>query len=105
MHAATVNVVAGLLWLVLTAPGVFAADSCGGGCPKPPKNARAVSAEFVPLATYPGNTLSATLAKGKKKTILTADGMLTEPFPLPVPREYDLGISVNGLSMHPSALG
>jgi hypothetical protein len=91
--------------LVLSAPPVFAADSCGGGCPTPPKNARAVSADPVPLATYPGNTLSATLAKGKKKTILIADGMLTEINPTPVPREYDLGISVNGLSMHPSTYG
>src|SRR5438552_7125364 len=105
MRTATVNVVAGLLCLVLMAPPGFAADSCGGGCPTPPKNARAASAEIVPLATYPGNTLTATLAKGTKKRILLADGMLTEPFPLGVSREYDLGISVNGLSMHPSTSG
>jgi hypothetical protein len=79
-------------------------DSCGGGCPKLPTNARAVAA-LVPLAAYPpGNTLTATLAKGKKKTILMADGMLTDgPNGNPVSREYDLGISVNGVSMQPAS--
>jgi len=104
---ATLVGMASMLSVALTAaPSVAQSfDSCGGGCPKPPKNARAVSAEFVPLATYPGNALTATLAQGKKKTILIADGMLTEPFPLPVAREYDLGISVNGLAMRPGPLG
>jgi hypothetical protein len=100
--------VAAVLSIALTGALSFAqvVDSCGGGCPKPPSNSRAVAAQAVPLATYPGNTLSATLAKGKKKTILMADGMLTEgPFVDPVSREYDLGISVNGLSMHPSVAG
>ncbi len=80
-------------------------DSCGGGCPKPPSNARAVSAVDVLLATFPGNTLTATLAKGKKKTILMADGMLDDigqNSSTIVSREFDLGISVNGLAMHPS---
>jgi hypothetical protein len=81
-------------------------DSCGGGCPKPPKTARAVAWQPAHLATYPGNTLSATLAKGAKKTILMADGMLTDaPWAYYEPREYDLGISVNGLSMSGSGLG
>jgi|SRR5437899_1856981 len=75
---AVAAVVAGLLYLVLMPPPGFAADSCGGGCPKPPSNARSVSAQVVPLATYPGNTLSATLAKGKTKSILHAEGMLTQ---------------------------
>ncbi len=81
------------------------ADSCGGGCPTLPKSSRAVSAEIVILATFPGNTLTATLAKGQKKTILYADGILGDGelggAPL-VSREYDLGISVNGIAMHPS---
>jgi len=102
----TLSVLASLVGLVLAALPSFAADSCGGGCPKLPSNARAVSAELVPLAAYPGNTLSATLAKGKKKTILMADGMLTDgPIAEGVSREYDLGISVNGLSMQPGLLG
>jgi hypothetical protein len=80
-------------------------DSCGAGCPKPPKSARAVAAAPVLLAAYPGNTLSATLAKGKKKTILMADGILSDGSDSKlVPREYDLGISVNGLSMQPASL-
>ena len=108
MRTVAVNVVAGILCLILMAPPAFAQsfDSCGGGCPKLPKNARTVSAEVVPLATYPGNTLTATLAKGTKKRILLADGMLTDgSLSIPVSREYDLGISVNGLAMHPSPFG
>ena len=107
-RATIVTVLVGTLCLTLSAPPGFAADSCGGGCPKPPSNARAVSVEPAILATYPGNTLSAALAKGKKKTILRADGMLTDDASngsFVVPREYDLGISVNGLSMHPSTHG
>ena len=80
-------------------------DSCGGGCPKPPKNARAIAADVLLAAYPPGNTLSATLAKGKKKTILIADGMLTDgPNANGLSREYDLGISANGLSMQPASL-
>ena len=103
---ATLIVLATVFCLVLAAVSV-AADSCGGGCAKPPSNSRAVSVENVLLATYPGNTLSATLAKGKKKTILIADGMLTDTTGGGglVSREYDLGISVNGVSMHPSPFG
>jgi hypothetical protein len=79
-------------------------DSCGGGCPKPPKNARALTAPVLLAAYPPGNTLSATLAKGKKKTILMADGMLTDGTEGKlISREYDLGISVNGLSMQPAS--
>ena len=98
---------AGLLALTLSAPSSFAADSCGGGCPKPPINTRAVSSVFVPLAAFPGNTLSATLAKGTKTRILMADGMLTDgPVPAgPVPRAYALGMSVNGIPMQPHSFG
>src|SRR5206468_68996 len=96
MRTVIVNVVAGLLFLVLMAPPAFAADSCGGGCPKSPSNARAVSATFVPLATYPGNTLAATLAKGKTKRILHAEGMLTDGSAgIVASRAYGLGITVN----------
>jgi len=45
------------------------------------------------------------LAKGNKKRVLTADGMLTDVESIPVSREYDLGISVNGLAMQPSSFG
>lgn len=78
-------------------------DSCGGGCPKPPSNVRAVSQFCAILAPFPGNTLSATLAKGKKKRVLMVDAMLTDGSfgPLLVSREYDLGASVNGLTMQP----
>ena len=102
-----VGVLGVLAWSPSVAPS-FAqvVDSCGSGCPKPPSNTRAVAAQLVLLATYPGNTLTATLGKSKKKTILTADGMLTDaPYAYLLFREYDLGISVNGLSMHPSAAG
>ena len=106
MRTVTVNVVVGLLCLVLMAPPAFAADSCGGGCPKPPSNARSVSATFVPLAAYPGNTLSATLAKGKTKRILHAEGMLTDGSSgFVASRAYALGTSVNGLPMQPSGFG
>ena len=84
---------AGLLALTLSAPSSFAADSCGGGCPKPPISTRAVSSVFVPLATFPGNTLSATLAKGTKTRILYAEGMLTDGSSgFVASRAYALGI-------------
>jgi hypothetical protein len=100
------NVVVGLLGLALAAPSLAQViDSCGGGCPKPPSNSRAVSAEAIPLAAYPGNTLSATLAKGKKKTLLRVDGMITDAnggsATDVVSREFWLAVSVNGLAMHP----
>src|SRR5437899_3283661 len=78
-------------------------DSCGGGCPTPPSNVRAVSQFCAIIAEFPGNTLSATLAKGKKKRVLMVDGMFTDGSfgPLGVSREYDLGASVNGLAMNP----
>src|SRR5437870_1879931 len=92
--------------LVLFARPSFSADSCGGGCPKLPSNARSVSGEVVPLATFGGNTLTATLAKGKTKRILHAEGMLTDGgVALVASRAYALAISVNGLQMHPSGLG
>src|SRR5437762_92803 len=105
----TVIVNASLLCLALVASPTFAADSCGGGCPTPPKNARAVSAELIPLGDFCSapNTLTATLAKGKKKTILYADGLLTDGAAggAPIPREYTLGIKVNGLQMQPQLGG
>ena len=102
-----ITILTAMVCTALLAPPVFAEthDSCGGGCPTPPTCSRAVSADLVPLASYPGNTLSATLAMRKPGTILIADGMLTEPEPLLVSREYDLGISVNALSMQPSGFG
>ncbi len=95
------------LSLMMLSAAAFAQshDSCGGGCPKLPNNTRSVSAEFITLATYPGNTLTATLAKGKKHTVLRATGMMTEPNAEPFSREFDLGISVNGLAMRPSSYG
>jgi hypothetical protein len=96
---------AAVLFTLARPASAFTADSCGGGCPKPPSNTRAVSAEDVILVAYPGNTLTATLAKGKKKTVLMADGMLSDGrggSAFLVSREFDLGISVNGLSMNPS---
>jgi len=92
----------------LTASSSLAADSCLAPCSKPPKNARAVSVSGMDpyvLASYPGNTLSATLAKGKKKTILYAEGVLTDgPYPAEFAptRILALGVNVNGLPMQPS---
>ena len=106
MRTEIVNVIAGLVGAALMAPPAFAADSCGGGCPKLPSNARSVSGEVVPLATFGGNTLTATLAKGKTKRILHVEGMLTDGGAAVVAsRAYALAISVNGLQMHPSGLG
>jgi hypothetical protein len=86
------------------APSTFAADSCGGGCPKLPTNARAVSAngwEGHAIMAYPGNVLSATLKKGLKKRILIADGVLTAPMGMGMGKYFALGISVNGARMQP----
>src|SRR5437870_5795283 len=98
------RIAVGAVTLVLTAILVRHAsaqvDSCAGGCPKLPKNTRSVSAEFVTLAAFPGNTLSTTLAKGKTKSILRVDGTMFEVgshSTALVSREFDLGISVNGL--------
>src|SRR5437867_619841 len=100
MRTVIVNVVAGVLCLVLMATPTFAADSCGGGCPKTPSNSRFVSATTVPLGDYfaSPNVLSATLAKGKSKRVLTAEGLLTDgPYAVLIPRAFVLDISVNGL--------
>jgi hypothetical protein len=96
-----------LLGVASLAPSTFAADSCSGGCPKLPKNARAVSAQGVPLACVWSSTLTATLAKGKKKRILTAEGLLTDAAYMCAPagcaaRFYVFGpLTVNGLPMQP----
>jgi len=91
--------------LGLTASSSFAADSCPAPCSTPPKYTRAVSllGEDNILAPYPGNTVSATLAKGKKKTILYAEGILTTGSYAPFYSSMllALGINVNGLRMQP----
>ena len=98
-----------LLGAAFLAHSTFAADSCSGGCPKLPKNARAVTAEMVPLTCWSGYTLTATLAKGKKKTILTVEGLLTDAAyggapGGPASRVYGFGpVTVNGLPMRPSS--
>jgi len=83
----------------------FAADSCGGGCPKLPKSTRWVSATATPLAAFGGNVLTAMLAKGATKSVLEVDGLLTDgPItPIALPRVFSLGASVNGLPMQPAA--
>jgi len=93
-----------LFLTALVAPSIFAADSCSGGCPKLPKNARAVSESGMNvLLPYPGDVLSATLAKGLKKRILVADGVLTAPMGMGMGRYFALGIAVNGThQMEPS---
>jgi len=66
----TIALVAAALVVVSTVAHPVSAqivDSCGGGCPTPPKNFRAVSANGVVLATYPGNTLTATLQSSAAK--------------------------------------
>jgi len=85
----------------------LAADSCGGGCPKPPKATRWVSATATPLGVFLGapNVLTAALAKGTSKSVLEVDGMLTDGAKgfFVVPRVFALGVSVNGLPMQPAA--
>ena len=93
----------GLSLGIVAATNALARDSCAAPCTKLPKNARAVEGDGFTLAAYPGNTLSATLAKGKKKTILYAEGVLTDgPYPPFTDRILALGINVNGLRMQPS---
>ena len=102
-----ITTVAVALWSFALATSSFAADSCGGGCPKPPKNTRWVSATATPLGAFfaTPNVLSATLLKGTKKTVLEAEGMLTDgPItPIALSRVFALGSSVNGLPMQPAA--
>jgi len=98
------GVVPAVFGLLLASPRGFAADSCGGGCPTLPSNARAVSATATPLAAFPGNVLAATLKKGKAKKILMVEGMLTDgPItPVVLARVLALGVDVNGLLLQPS---
>ena len=104
MRQVIISVVVGGLGLALASPPALAADSCGGGCPTPPSNARAVSATGTPLAPFGGNVLMATLKKGKAKKILMVEGMLTDgPItPVVLPRVLALGVDVNGLLLQPS---
>src|SRR5438128_5904809 len=108
MRAMILSAIAGVLCLVPATPS-FAADSCGGGCPKLPHNARSVSADEIPLGDFCNspNMMTATLAKGRKSTILYADGLLTDGAGggAPISREYALGINVNGLHMEPQIFG
>ena len=91
---------------VSAGPAAYAADSCGGGCPKPPKFGHWVSATAVPLAPFGANFLSASLAKGLKKTVIEVEGVLTDgPItPIVLPRVFSLGTDVNGLPMQPAAI-
>jgi len=82
------------------APSSFAADSCSGGCPKLPKNARAVSVDGIAMPAYPGNVLNATLKKGLRNRILVADGVMTTQL-FGAGLYLALGISVNGAQMEP----
>jgi hypothetical protein len=93
------------LAVMLAAPATHAADSCIGGCPKPPKTTHWLSATSIPLAAFGGNVLSASLLKGKKKTVIEVEGLLTDgPYtPFFAPRVFSLGTSVNGLPMQPAA--
>ncbi len=91
-----------LVVALLAAPAsVFAqvvADSCGGGCPILPRNARVVSIASAPAAPYPGPAISATLRAGRRKRILYAETMTTESTGLGGPYVY---VTANGLPMRP----
>ncbi len=92
--------VAGLTPLLLT-PFVGSGDatvfdSCGGGCPKPPSNSREVSDNAVSPQQYPGNTLTARLAKGKKKMILVVEGAMGDDCGGGSMRGYGIDPIVNG---------
>ncbi len=94
------------LVLAFASPAL-SADSCGGGCPKPPKSTRWVSATATPLGNFfvTPNLLAATLAKGATKSVLEVDGVLTDgPItPDATTRVFALGVGVNGLPMQPAA--
>ena len=65
--------------LSVSASTVYAADSCGGGCPKLPKTSRSVSATIPALPTTSSSPaiLSAGLAKGKPKRVLHVEATIT----------------------------
>ena len=65
--------------LSVSASAVYAADSCGGGCPKLPKTSRSVSATIPALPTTSSSPaiLSAGLAKGKPKRVLHVEATIT----------------------------
>jgi len=104
MRTTTAITLTALLSFAVGTSPASAADSCGGGCPKPPKSTRWVSATAVPLAPFGGNVLTADLRKGAKKSVLEVDGMLTDgPItPVGLSRVFALGVSVNGLPMQPA---
>jgi hypothetical protein len=107
MRTLTALSLTGVLSLALATSPASAADSCGGGCPKPPKSTRWVSATATPLGAFFGtpNVLTAGLLKGSKKSVIEVEGLLTDgPItPIAVPRVFALGVSVNGLPMQPAA--
>jgi hypothetical protein len=107
MSSNAIKVVAAIAAVAFSATVVHAGDSCGGGCPKLPKNARSVSTPGpAPLPLFPAALLVATLARGKKKTMLNVEAMITTATFLPgAPVSPAMFVDVNGISMEPSSAG
>jgi len=107
MSINAIRAIAAAVALAFTASVAHAADSCGGGCPKLPTKARAVStAAPTPLPAYPAPLLVATLAKGKKKTMLNVEAVLTTSALAPgAPASPAIFVDVNGTVMEPSIFG
>jgi len=96
------------LALACTASLAYAADSCTGGCPKPPKKSRHVSTPApVPMPAAPAAILVAgppTFAKGQKKRVIVVDATVsTSVFAPGAPMVISMGADVNGTPMEPAA--
>jgi hypothetical protein len=97
------------LALAWTASVARAADSCVGGCPKPPKKSRHVSTPApVPMPAAPAAILVAgapTFAKGQKKRVIAVDATITSSALAPgAPMVIGMGATVNGAPMEPTAV-
>lgn len=84
-----------------------ATDSCGGGCPILPKNARSVSSSpaLIPLPAFPAPLvgMTATLHKGKARRILMVEAMVTTAaLAIGAPVSPAIYPDVNGIIMEPT---
>jgi hypothetical protein len=84
MSSRSLSILAGALLVALMCPLAQGTDSCGGGCPTPPSNARSLSSPPFPLPVAFAPILTTapapTLKKGKAKRIVMVEAMVVDIF-------------------------
>lgn len=93
-----------VLALVLS---IWTADAASAASTSPGKNSAFESATGVSLATY-SNRLTATIAKGKRKTVLAIEATYSDGAAYPTPvgmRVLGMQVLVNGVTAQPNPFG